>query len=93
MKQFKILAIFVGILVLVMGAGLLYFAHRSQEQSEKEAELTKTLEGIEPGYKKLNREKMEADSKYSDLLKEYNALRSDRDNVLIQTKRLLQEKS
>ena len=93
MKQFKIVAIFVGILVLVMGAGLLYFAHMSQEQAEKEAELTKTLEGIEPGYKKLSKEKMEAESKYAELLKEYDALRKDRDNVLIQTKRLLQEKN
>jgi chromosome segregation ATPase len=92
MKRIKIIAILIGILVFTSGAGLVYFANRYQNQTEEIETLAKELKDVEPERRKLDRENREFKSKYTNLLQEYEALKGDRQNVLLQTKRLLKEK-
>ena len=92
MNRFKILAVLVGILVFAEGSGLIYFAHKAQKQARRLEALSQDLQSVEPGREKATKEKREFEGKYKNLLTEYEALKKDRDNVLVQTKRLLQEK-
>jgi len=82
--KFKALVILVGILIFAEGSGLVYFAHKSQMLS---ATLVTAPEG-----KRLDKEGPALKDKYEELLKNYEAVKADRDNLISQAKRLLEEK-
>ena len=56
-------------------------------------DLSKKLEAISPGYQKLSQEESVLKSGNADLLKENGALKVDRENLMVQIKTLLQERS
>lgn len=85
MNKFRILVTLVFILLIAEGAGIVYFAHKSQE-------LSKSAEDKEPIYRKLSREKQELSKKYTGLLNKVEGIERDRDNVLAQAKRFIEEK-
>ncbi|MFH1867911.1 MAG: tetratricopeptide repeat protein [Candidatus Omnitrophota bacterium] len=90
MNKFKMMAICVGILVFVEGAGVLYFAHRAQALSEE-------LENVAPGLKEelniLKKEKQKLEEERSSLADENERIKKDRENLLAQTKFLLNHKA
>ncbi|MFC1667330.1 tetratricopeptide repeat protein [Candidatus Omnitrophota bacterium] len=85
MNKFKMLLILVFILLIAEGAGIAYFAYKSQE-------LSKAAEYREPVYRKLSREKQALSKKYTELLNKVEGIEKDRDNVLAQAKRFVEEK-
>ncbi len=86
MNKFKILAILIVVLLFGESAGFIYFARKSQG-------LSRELESFKPGYEKLTRAELELKNKYSELSKENEAMRIDRENLLSQIKSLLAERS
>ncbi len=86
MNKFKIPIILIGALIFGESAGIIYFAGKSQDLSKK-------LETMAPDYQKLEQEDQELKNKLTALIKEHEALKVDRDNVLAQAKSLMGERS
>lgn len=90
MSKFRMLAISVGILIFIEGAGLIYFVYRTQKLTEK-------LESVAPELKRellvLKKTKQEAEEEHRALTNENEKLKSDRENLLAQTKFLLKHKA
>jgi len=86
MKKFMLVAILVGILIFVEGAGVIYFVHKSQRLSEK-------LQKVAPGLLELQSQKQEAEKKYAELSKENDSIKKDCENLLAQAKYLMKEKA
>ena len=88
-----------GMLLFIQGAGLVYFAGKTQM-------LSKQLHGLKPDYEKVRGAEQDIQNKYGDiqnkyrelteksdtLLKENEALKEDRNNLLVRAKKLLVEK-
>lgn len=82
MDKFKFLIALIIIFIFAEGAGLIYFANRSQQ-----------IKKIKPGIEKAKGERDDIEEKYADVLLKYKAIERDRNNLLVQTKRLLSERS
>lgn len=87
MKKFKILITLVVMLAFAEAIGLMYFAHKFQSSSKQLETVTR-----EPGYEEIKMENKGLKDKYAELLEKYGVLERDRDNVLLQAKRLLEER-
>lgn len=94
LNKITILAILVGALIFAEGSGLIFFANKSQKLSKELARLSKEKERVEIQLppEELVKEQKELQGKYLELLKKFEAVKADRDNLIIQAKRLLEEK-
>jgi tetratricopeptide (TPR) repeat protein len=86
MNKLKLMAMVMGGLILLVGIGLIFFIYKSQDLSKK-------LEAMKPGYQKLSQEESGLKSKSAELLKENEAMKIDRGNLLAQIKTLLVERN
>lgn len=86
MSKWQLMMVLIGILMVGESAGLIFFAGKSQDLSRK-------LEAITPDYQKLGREDQELKDKFTASIKENEALKLDRDNVLAQAKSLMGERN
>lgn len=85
MNKLKPVTVLMAVLISMQSAGLIYFVYRARVLSKK-------LEIIQPDYQKLSREEEELKNRYTALLKEHEAIKEDRNNLLAQAKNLLGEK-
>jgi chromosome segregation ATPase len=83
----------VGSLILIAGVSLVFFANKSKNLARKVQDLSSRLEEIRPGYQKLSQEESGLKDKNARLLKENEAVKADRENLMSQVKALLQERS
>ncbi len=81
-----------GAVILVVCIGLLFFVSKSKNLNRKLQELSKQLEDINPGYQKLTQEVADLRNENSQLLKENEAVKVDRENLMAQIKILLPER-
>lgn len=93
MSKLKLMFVVAGGVVLIAGSGLLFFANKSHDLSRQVKNLSAKLGEISPNYQKLSQEESNLKGKNSDLLKENEAIKIDRENLLAQIKALLQERS
>lgn len=93
MSKPKLTAIVMGSLILVACIGLIFFASKSKDLSRKLQDLSRRLEEISPNYQKLSQEESVLNNKNADLLKENEAIKVDRENLMAQIKTLLQDRS
>ena len=98
MKNMKL--VLVVIFILAEGAGIGYFAHKASKLSmelgdtkEELSDAQQIVDKTEPGYNRLLKEKGEMDAKYAELSKKYQAIEVDRDNLVKQSKKLLDLRS
>jgi chromosome segregation ATPase len=85
-NKVKLLAVLIGFLVFSESAGIIYFANKAQEFSKK-------FNKLEPNYEKLNQEQKELKDKYDVSVKENEAIKADRSNLLAQAKVLIADNS
>mgnify|MGYP001294606230 CR=1 FL=1 len=93
MSKLKLKTIVVGSLILLVCIGLIFFANQSKVLSRKLKDLSVRLEEIGPGYQKLSQEESTLKDKNAQLLKENEAIKVDRENLMTQIKTLLPERS
>ncbi|MDP3041239.1 MAG: tetratricopeptide repeat protein [Candidatus Omnitrophota bacterium] len=93
MNKLKLKTIVAGGLILIAGIGLMFFANKSKNLSRKLQDLSGRLEEISPGYQKLSQEESALKDKNAQLFKENEAIKIDRENLMVQIKTLLQERS
>jgi chromosome segregation ATPase len=86
MNKLKLMAMVMGGLILLGSIGLIFFIYKSQSLSKK-------IEAMNPGYQKLRQEESGLKTKGAELLKENEAMKLDRENLLAQIKVLLVERS
>jgi chromosome segregation ATPase len=82
MDKFKFLIVLIILFIFAEGAGLIYFAQRSQKLKKAE---TKVVE--------VEKQDTELMAKYEELESKFRAIERDRNNLLAQTKRLMAEKA
>jgi tetratricopeptide (TPR) repeat protein len=82
MDKFKFLIILIIVFIFAEGAGLIYFAHRSQKLKKTKPVIVEKIVRPAGGYKE----------KYDQLALKYDALEKDRNNLLVQTKRMAKER-
>jgi len=92
MIRLKILMAMVPLVVIIFAEsiGLIYLAHRSQDLSKKIKELPQSYQQMTA---EKDKETEEAVEKYKLVLKEVEELKKDRDNVLIQSKKLMADRT
>ena len=93
MSKLKLKTMVAGGLILIACIGLIFFANKSKDLTRKLQDLSKRLEEISPGYQKLSQEESGLKDKNAQLLKENEAVKVDRENLMEQIKTLLQERS
>ena len=93
MSKLKLTVIVMGSLILAACIGLIFFASKSKDLSRKLLDLSGRLEEIRPGYQKLSQEESLLKNTNAQLLKENEAIKVDRENLMAQIKTLLQERS
>lgn len=86
MSKLKLMALVMGGLILIGGISLIFFIHKSQD-------LFKKLEEIKPGYQRLSQEESGLKANGAQLLKENEAMKTDRENLMAQIKTLLVERN
>ena len=74
------------ILIVAEGLGLVYLKYKSSGLNEK-------MQGIGPQLESISKEDKEMRSKYNDLLKENEAVKEDRNNLVVQAKTFLVERT
>ena len=89
MNRFKILVVLVGLLIFAEGSGLIYFATKYQEMITFSN--ASKLSGDTKDAKAVLDVKTDT-SEYRQLLSKYEAIKLDRDNLIVQTKRIFSEK-
>ena len=96
MNKSKLLALVIGILILCEALGVIYFASKTNNLSRRNQALAAKIETFQPGYAKMSRENEEAEAKsreavakYNEMAKELESVKTDRENILAQTKTLL----
>lgn len=85
MRRIKLIIAVVIALAVAEGIGLAYFAKRTRDLSGKVSELAK----IEPIYERLIKDERENKKKQNELLRENEAMKEDRANLIVQAKGLL----
>ncbi len=78
MDKFKILIILIIVFIFAEGAGLIYFANKSQQ-----------IKKARPKIEEISAEKQELERRYEEVSLKYKVVERDRNNLLIQTKRLI----
>lgn len=92
MNKLKALIVVIAVLIFSEGAGLIYFAYKSNQFYKKSQDLSKkleSLEGLKPNYERLTQEEQRLKNEYANLLRENEAMKEDRNNLLTQAKKLL----
>lgn len=79
----------VGMLVVGEGMGLLYFKNKSGQLSQS----VKKLEVLKPQYEKMSEIEKDLKSQNTDLWRENEAMKLDRENLLSQTKNMLADRT
>ncbi len=82
----RLLAFIAGGVILIQGTVGVYLISRS-------ARLAKKLDYLTPQYVKISKEEKELRDRMTNLLKEYDAMKDDRNDLLLQTKNLLAAKT
>jgi chromosome segregation ATPase len=85
-NKVKLLAVLIGFLVFSESAGIIYFANKAQRCSKK-------IDKLEPDYEKLSQELKDLKNKYDVSVKEKEAMKADRSNLLAQAKVLIADNS
>jgi chromosome segregation ATPase len=93
MNKLKPMIIVVGVVILAACIGIIFFANKSETLNRKVQELSKKLDEIKPGYQKLSQEEVDLKNANAQLLKDSEAIKADRENLMMQIKTLLQERS
>jgi tetratricopeptide (TPR) repeat protein len=93
MNKMKTLTVVIGVLIFVESAGLIFFAHKSQNLIQKNKVYFEKIENFQPGFEKMSRETQETLKKYEVVSKELEAAKIDRENLLVQAKSLLGERA
>src|SRR3989338_7436701 len=89
MNKFKMLTMIIGVLILCESLGLIYFARKAQILSRKNKVMAVTISGFQPGYTKMSQSSQDVMARYKETVKELEAVKADRENILAQTKNLL----
>ncbi|MBI5149350.1 MAG: hypothetical protein HZA28_01070 [Candidatus Omnitrophica bacterium] len=101
MNKTRVLVAVIGVLILAEGFGIVYFASSANKfqrilrnDQERVAKIKKPAPAAVPNCPKgdVDRQCRETMEKYDDLLKELEAVKADRANILTQTKTLLGER-
>ncbi len=79
--------------VLIVCIGLIFFANKSKSLSRQLHETSKKLEEMHPGYQKLSQSEAALRSVNDQLLKENEAVKLDRENLVAQVKTLIPERN
>jgi chromosome segregation ATPase len=93
MSKLKLMPIIMGGLILAAGIGLIFFANQSKTLARKLQDSTRRLDEISPNYQKLSQAESGLNDKNAALLKENEAIKVDRENLMAQIKSLLQDRS
>lgn len=93
MSKLKLGALVRGSLILIACIGLIFFMNKSKDLSRKLQDLSRKMGEMSPGYQKLSQEESVLKEKNTQLFKENEAIKIDRENLMEQIKTLLQERS
>jgi tetratricopeptide (TPR) repeat protein len=93
MSKLKPMPVFMGSLILIACIGLIFFVNKSKDLTRRLQDLSGRLEEISPNYQKLSQEEGTLKSTNAQLLKDNDAIKVDRENLMAQIKTLLQERS
>ena len=93
MSKLKLKTIVVGVVVLAACIGFLFLVNKSKNLNRKLQLLSKQLEDINPSYQKLSQETSVLKNENAQLLKDNEAVKADRENLMVQIKTLLPERT
>lgn len=93
MSKLKLGVVIPGVVILIACIGLIFFAQKSKNLSRKVQDLSAKLEEIRPGYQKLSQEENTLKDENLRLLKDNEAIKVDRENLMAQIKTLLPERT